>query len=213
MMLHKKLQLSLITECKSLITCALNTSKKLSKDHCLDEFEKDMLKACKPQEKKFDKEAKMCHKLLEINNTYANFLTHDFFTESKKKFLGIIKFYEYPSFKESSNSADSELECYLGDLKKGFGKECRKKKNLFVFYELENGKFSIENSMDISEFVGVTKCVAGMELPELRVCDFEDEGQQYDVRVVGEDLGEDVFIENFGEFVEVVVVHEFKDFF
>ena len=67
---------------------------------------------------------------------------------------------------------------------------------------------------DIFDFF--TKCVKGMEYPELVDCNFEDVDQQYDVKFFkdGEIYGDDddgVFIENFGMFVEVVFIVEYKD--
>ena len=176
-----------------------------------------MEKKCYPQAKKMGKSIKKCHHVLQINNAnLAYMLSHEFFTSSFKRYKGIIKYYDFPSFKDPSNNI---FECYLGDLTKGFENLCRREKSYFNFYELPNGKFVIENSSKVSRYIGITQCVKGMVVPKLDMCDFDDEDQQYDIRIIkeGEDFNDEegVFIENFGMFVEVVIIEEYEidDFF
>ena len=213
--LHNTLQLSIQEECEKFIKCALKTDKIYSKDSCIDGMRFAIQYKCETQAKKLGKDIKKCEHVLKINKKNANFIGHEYFNNSFRKYRGIIKYYDFPSFKDTSIKL---FECYLGDLSRGFDKECENDESFFIFYELPNGKFVIENddSLASAEFLASTKCVKGMEVPELDNCNFEDEDQQYDIKFIkeGEDLDDDddgVFIENFGMFVEVIVIEEFND--
>ena len=88
-----------------------------------------MKKKCFSQAKKMGQDNEKCLQLLRANNTNASFIGQEYFNNAFRKYLGNIKYYDFPSFKNSVKD-DNELECYLGDLTKGFDKECRYGKNI-----------------------------------------------------------------------------------
>ena len=217
--LEENIELSLYKECKILLECALSKEKHKNKDFCLDQFHDIMKEVCLAKIKKLggtEKEKVFCDVLILTNNAYTNLISHEYFLNAKRKYEGIIKYYEYPSFKDSFSN--DKLECYLGNTMKtkGVGDQCREKKNIYTFYLLPNGKYVIENAIGNHKYSLNTFCIIGKENPLFEFCDFEDKEQQYHVRFIKEgknceDKAEELFIENFGEFVEVIVTKEYDD--